>query len=181
MEDATYTSSPIVFKPIPGFSKYRADSEGFLWSCRAHQKSPEGVWRKLNPKASKKSAYLHVSLVGDDGKTLDRCVHYFILIAFVGPRPQGMECCHFPDPDPTNNRPDNLRWDTRQENQADAAIHRAQRLAEKHKLPTHLNEKLDIVRLLVNQCVPTIGIALELGITEQEARKLARHLKKIGR
>jgi hypothetical protein len=46
-------------------------------------------------------------------------VHRLILEAFVGPCPEGMETCHFPDINPTNNALENLRWDTRSENTRD--------------------------------------------------------------
>lgn len=41
-----------------------------------------------------------------------------ILEAFVGLCPDGMECCHNDD-DRSNNRLDNLRWDTHRENVKD--------------------------------------------------------------
>ena len=42
-----------------------------------------------------------------------------VLEAFVGPRPDGHECCHYDD-DPMNNHLSNLRWDTRSANSFDA-------------------------------------------------------------
>lgn len=50
-------------------------------------------------------------------------IHTLVLEAFVGPCPAGMEACHAPDPNPTNNRLDNLRWDTPTENQIDRLRH----------------------------------------------------------
>jgi hypothetical protein len=47
-----------------------------------------------------------------------RYVHHLVLEAFVGPRPKGMECCHWDD-DATNNRLSNLRWGTRLDNMQD--------------------------------------------------------------
>ena len=41
-----------------------------------------------------------------------------ILEAFVGPKPNGMECCHFDD-DRTNNKLSNLRWGTPKSNSED--------------------------------------------------------------
>ena len=48
--------------------------------------------------------------------------HTLVLTTFVGPRPQGMECCHN-DGDPFNNRLENLRWDTTRNNQLDRIKH----------------------------------------------------------
>ncbi len=49
-------------------------------------------------------------------------VHTLVLTAFVGPRPGGMGCCHY-DGDKTNNRLENLRWDTPKSNARDTARH----------------------------------------------------------
>ncbi len=54
-----------------------------------------------------------------DGKTYSRSVHQLVLETFVGPRPEGMEACHYPDDDKSNNRLENLRWDTHGENAKD--------------------------------------------------------------
>lgn len=61
-----------------------------------------------------KSGHQFVVLSGGAG----RLVHALVLLAFVGPRPEGMECCHWDD-NPKNNSVDNLRWGTRAENVAD--------------------------------------------------------------
>lgn len=49
-------------------------------------------------------------------------VHRLVLLAFVGPGPDGTECCHN-NGDPADNRLSNLRWDTRIENQRDRVRH----------------------------------------------------------
>ncbi len=54
---------------------------------------------------------------------MQRLVHRLILEAFVGPCPRGKESCHFPDRNPTNNRLENLRWDTHAANGRDMALH----------------------------------------------------------
>lgn len=54
-----------------------------------------------------------------DGTRKNSKPYTLVLEAFVGPRPDGMECCHLDD-DPTNNHLSNLRWDTRSANSFDA-------------------------------------------------------------
>lgn len=49
-------------------------------------------------------------------------VHRLVLSAFSGPRPPGLCACHN-DGDPTNNRAENLRWDTHKGNMADRTKH----------------------------------------------------------
>jgi hypothetical protein len=48
--------------------------------------------------------------------------HKLVMEAFVGIRPQGMECCHN-DGNPQNNHWSNLRWDTPKNNHADKVKH----------------------------------------------------------
>lgn len=62
--------------------------------------------------------YPAVNLTRRDSRRLLGKVHRFVLEAFVGPRPDGMECCHG-DGDRTNNRLANLRWDTTGGNASD--------------------------------------------------------------
>lgn len=49
-------------------------------------------------------------------------IHQLVLLAFVGPYPEGMEVRHL-DGDPANNRLDNLRYGTRSENMYDRVRH----------------------------------------------------------
>lgn len=49
-------------------------------------------------------------------------VHTLVLLAFVGPCPKGWSCCHN-NGDATDNRLENLRWDTYSSNQLDRARH----------------------------------------------------------
>lgn len=45
-------------------------------------------------------------------------VHTLVMEAFVGPKPDGTECCHN-DSNPANNVPSNLRWGTPSSNRLD--------------------------------------------------------------
>jgi len=65
--------------------------------------------------------YLIVDLCSADHKKHIHKVHRLVLEAFVGPRPEGYVACHGND-DPTDNRLDNLRWDTRSANTYDAVV-----------------------------------------------------------
>jgi hypothetical protein len=53
-----------------------------------------------------------------DGRHRVRRVHVLLLEAFVGPRPPGLDGCHWDD-DSENNRLANLRWDTKSANARD--------------------------------------------------------------
>lgn len=68
----------------------------------------------------------------NDGRKRAIAVHTLVLLAFVGPRPEGMECRHL-DGDPTNNRPTNLAWGTHTENNRDRVRHGTHHNAAKMK------------------------------------------------
>lgn len=107
----------VEFRHIPGYTGYAATNLGQIWSCR------EGDWHLLRPGSAPRTGHLHVSVRRDDGKRVTGKVHQLVLFAFVGPRPDGCEARHFPDPNPSNNRPENLVWGTPKENSLDKLSH----------------------------------------------------------
>ncbi len=83
------------------------------------------VWREKVFSKNTKSGHLGVLLY--NGVKLKKFwVHRLVLIAFVGDCPPGKECCHN-DGDATNNRVENLRWDTRSANMKDRFTHHNQK------------------------------------------------------
>jgi hypothetical protein len=94
-----------------------------------------------------------------NGKLYSRRVHSLVLLAFVGPRPPGMECCHR-NGDRTDNRLLNLRWGTASSNSFDKVRHgthlntRKIKCPRKHllKAPNLLAYKLDIGRRSCKSC-----------------------------
>lgn len=97
--------------PVPSFPGYFATPGGEVWSTR-----------KFRPKkligAPSRKGYLCVCMHAN-GRSQSRFIHRIILETFVGPKPSGCECRHNPDPNPSNNRLENLRWGTPQENTDD--------------------------------------------------------------
>lgn len=65
---------------------------------------------------------LMVTLCGENGARRRALVHHLVLEAFEGPRPEGQEGCH-DNGNHTDNRRENLRWDTHQENCHDMRDH----------------------------------------------------------
>lgn len=128
--------TPINSKVIPGYDGfYRADLTGRLWTCRKNTGrsglcNSVGVWKELHPTLAK-SGYLFVTLCGPLGSRTCR-VHRLVLETFVGPRPKGMECRHFPDRNKSNNRPSNLSWGTKSQNMQDRVVHGTDSRGEKH-------------------------------------------------
>ena len=60
-----------------------------------------------------------VSALPSTLKGRSRRVDHLVLDAFYGPRPKGLESCHWDD-DSANNDIDNLRWDTHRANKFDS-------------------------------------------------------------
>lgn len=77
------------------------------------------------------TVYLRGGIRANDRRAL---VHRLVLESFVGPCPEGWECCHN-DGDPTNNRLENLRWDTRSNNGHDRVRHGNHLYANKTHCP----------------------------------------------
>lgn len=116
-----------IWKDIPGFEgRYQVSDQGRVKSLRHPvQISPGKDGRKGyvkyvserilspgtggNPGAGK-HASVSFSL---KGRTYS--VHQLVMLAFVGPRPEGMEVCHS-NGNGLDNRLENLRYDTRVEN-----------------------------------------------------------------
>ena len=83
-------------------------------------------FRGLNPRIlkqcfNKRTGYFKLAL-STDGVAKTKVVHKLVLMTFGGPQPEGMEACHN-DGDTSNNRSDNLRWDTHQNNMRDKIEH----------------------------------------------------------
>jgi hypothetical protein len=118
----------VEYREVPGFPNYKVGDDGSVWSNRKWGFRPI-EWRKLRCTPGKNGRPI-VDLHGESGcKTV--IVSRLILEVFVGPCPPGHESCHFPDPNPLNNRVSNLRWGTPKENNGDKKIHGTQPIGER--------------------------------------------------
>lgn len=108
------------FAYIPGCPGYAVSNLGDVFSSRAHLRNH--CWRKMKPRVNE-SGYLQVEIRREESpRRIGPLVHCLVLKAFVGPRPEGHECCHN-DGNQRNNRLENLRWGTHQENSDDRVRH----------------------------------------------------------
>lgn len=107
--------------PVPGYEGlYEVSDQGRVRSIDCLDRL--GRRRKGRVRVlTRDGYYLKVSL-SRDGKLKSFWVHALVLTAFVGPRPEGMECCHGPG-GPLDNRLENLRWDTPSANSYDTVSH----------------------------------------------------------
>lgn len=105
-----------MWRPIPGFDGYEASAEGQIKSYK------RGAARLLRG-CLDKDGYRTVCLTRSDGRPVVRPVHQFVVLAFHGPRPDGMEEIRHLDGDRLNNAASNLRYGTRSENRRDSVRH----------------------------------------------------------
>ncbi len=121
--------STVAYQEIPGFPNYRVGNDGSVWSKFAAHHQPTFPWRKLKP-GLHREGYLLIVLIDPSGRHRSFRVHRLVLLAFVGPCPDGMEGCHN-DGNRVNNKLGNLRWDTRAGNNNDKYAHGTDRRGEK--------------------------------------------------
>lgn len=100
------------WRELDEYPGYRVNALGEVQSCLYR-----GEWTPIKPTPAG-SGYLRFG-VSVDGKRRNMYVHAFVLMAFVGPRPNGAEARHL-DGNKTNNTLSNLAWGTKQENAADS-------------------------------------------------------------
>ena len=98
-----------IFVSIPGYeNRYEVSDQGRVRSLYLNKQVI------LKPETKRDTGYQRVVLCVNNVRK-HYSVHTLVLLAFVGPCPDGYECLHG-DNNPRNNSLDNLRWGTRSEN-----------------------------------------------------------------
>lgn len=128
--------------PIPGYEGwYEVSDLGRVRSVERTFRHRDGRVRTypsvmVTPTLGR-GGYLRVSL-SRGGVQRTGSVHQLVMLAFVGPRPPGLEVCHNDDVR-RNNVLSNLRYDTKSANAQDALKHGRNREASKVACPwSHL-------------------------------------------
>lgn len=129
----------IEFRKAVGYEGYAVGSDGSVWS------SMKGSWKPRKLILMKIGYYMVSFDIG--GVCTQEYVHRMVLFAFVGPPPSSRHHgCHN-DGDPTNNKVDNLRWDTPKGNHADRVMHGTDVRGEKHPQTMLTNAEVARMRL----------------------------------
>lgn len=152
---------------IPGFTRYSVSSLGRVRRDVMVYRSQPGMCA-----VQLKQGYPQVAVTSDAGKSITVMVHVLLMLAFVGPRPEGMHICH-KDGNRANCSLDNLRYDTPLANVRDAMNHgtyaHGERIAQ-HRLVEA--EVVEIIGLLEeNQAYTTI--AARYGVTPDAIFRIA--------
>lgn len=99
---------------------YAVTKDGRVLTRNKHNGMKDDSWRVMKPIPNSKG-YERVYLV-IQGRRVIHKISRLVLEHFVGPCPDGMECCHN-DGNKDNNRLENLRWDTPRNNMLDKINH----------------------------------------------------------
>ena len=118
----------VEFREIPSYPGYRVGSDGSVWTCKVRRSTgdgfarwvPAGSWRLLSIREDR-HGYKKTHLSHGKRKRL-AFVHHLVLLAFVGPKPEGYVGCHG-NGDKSDNRIENLRWGTIRDNWEDTIKH----------------------------------------------------------
>lgn len=149
-------SAEVRYRNLPDAPDYLigADGSAFVWKCYRY-------WRLKQTRRD--NGYLVVKVRYPGGPRL-RFVHHLVLEAFVGPCPEGMEACHYPDPDPTSNAISNLRWDTSASNKTDMLKHGTRARGERNGRSKLSDEDILEIRRLVAEGETKTAVARNFGV-----------------
>lgn len=163
----------VTYKDVPGFPGYRVGDDGSVWSCRT--KARPGIsstWHRVVGTLRPKQRYRTVCFrIGPQNYV--RYVHRLVLEAFVGPCPEGMQCCH-KNGDPTDNRLENLRWDTASANHLDKRKHGTMLRGESHPYAKLTEKDVVAIRSLHTAGVPSDVIGEAFQVSDCYVNDVAR-------
>lgn len=110
-----------------------------------------------------------------NGRGRTRYLHGLVLEAFVGPRPEGMQCRHL-NGVAGDNVPENLAWGTHLENMRDKADHGTHNRGERHNLAKLSELQVQAMRALLSRGARGVILA-RLFRVSQATVSMVRHGK----
>jgi len=155
-----------IWKPVVGYEgRYEVSSLGRVKSLLRGG--------KLRKPCLTKGGYFSVRLFGESGEKW-KPVHHLVLEAFVGPRPDGMEACHFPN-GPEDNSVENVRWDTKLSNHNDRRISGTIPMGITHGMAKLDDDKVREIRAKSLAGQSTRSIAREYGVSKFPVSQIILH------
>lgn len=177
----------VEYRDIPGHPGYRAGSDGSIWSClkavgsRWHNDRRMAMsdrWKRLRGEPRKEDGRLRYTIRRTDGTYRRIYGSNFVLEAFVGPRPPGMEACHR-DGNCRNDSSANLRCDTPTANKSDMLLHGTRLMGERAARSKLSDAQAAEVRRRRLDGDPIKSLALEFGVTESAISYNALNKRKV--
>ena len=160
------------WRPIPGYGwRYEVSNLG-----RVRSWVQTGRWGKrlTSPKELSgrpdRKGYLQVNLALPDRGGKNHPIHRLVGDAFLGPPPQGLVTCHT-NGIKTDNRAENLRYDTYAGNEADKLAHGTHQRGERSG-----NAKLTEAQVveIFHDLRPQRSIARDYGVRQQYVSRIKR-------
>lgn len=155
-------------RPVPASTGYFASRDGQIWHrTGSHNCRFPGSWKPLQS-SLRENGYLGINTAGN---TI-RYVHAMVLEAFIGPCPDGLECCHN-DGVRTNNALTNLRWDTHASNTEDSRQHGTMVRGEDSNMAKLTEAEVVTLRSMARNR-PIKELACHFGISEGHTAAIIR-------
>lgn len=158
--------------PVVGYEGfYEISSDGNLRSLERITKRGRRGGKHMKPQLTQGYPTFLLTAIALK-KRQRKSAHRMVLEAFIGPCPDGMEACHFPDRDPANCRLLNLRWDTKEGNFSDKPKHGTQTKGENH--PVSLLTEKQAKEILLLKGLPIKETAAQFGVSSSTVSYIQR-------
>jgi hypothetical protein len=173
-------SSPEEWRAIPGYEgSYEVSSLGKVRAVERTVKcGPSPGARRIPPSelslAMDPRGRLVVGLLMN-GRRKQFQVSVLVLMAFIGPRPDGHHGCHN-NGVAFDNRLANLRWDTVSGNMLDKHLHGTMPVGTRNKNAKLTEESVRVMRLKRDAGSTLASLAKEFGVTECVASEACRRI-----
>jgi len=132
-------------REIPGLEGYGASSDGRIWSrWKWGRRELTGSWREVKQRRKPMSEYRVVSLGPCQGQKKFQ-VHRLVVMAFLGPIPDGMHVNHI-DCNKANNSIENLEVVTPKENERHAWENGLKHRGIKHHNAKYTEEQVSAIK-----------------------------------
>jgi HNH endonuclease len=157
------------------FPGYEVGDDGFVWSYWK-QRGPFPAFLTAVPRQLKRQYDPNgypIHTLYRDGKPYIRFVHRLVLEAFVGPRPPGMECRHFPDKNKSSCALNNLSWGSPKQNAADKNLQDGHIRGDKNGNAKLSPQDIPVIRQLLAAGVSRRKIASRFGVGSPLIDKIA--------
>jgi hypothetical protein len=155
------------WREVPEYPRYQVSNLGRVRSCAkpGHPNRDRAVrrtdtWRILKTSKLSKKGYASVTLHVEGQKEKREYVHRLVLLAFVGPSPEGKPNVRHLDGDHDRNHLDNLAWGSQAENLADMDTHGTRLRGDTHQNMKYTDADIAEMRRLYAEGVPRREVAV---------------------
>lgn len=154
--------SDVTLQPILSKPQYFGGSDGYVYSAKR-----KGPPKKLGMRIGTKGYYTTKIMV--NGKATCYNVHKLIAEAFLGPCPEGLQILHGPA-GKLDNRPENLKYGTAQENMEDKKRDGTYQGGTKNGRSKLTDNQVREIRKLNAEGVFVVDLAKRFGLTKAAVR-----------